>query len=154
MVNGQKSKVDNKKIGKTLFVSTVARRTRPYLPSGGRMYTSFDIAIFNNPNGFSSPLVRVLISEDLPQYVMPEIHGIITQLAQELDSEDFDSIEEAFLGHGFIFQSSSSRDIWHGFKKLNLIYVIDMEQKLADALTQATVNRATEQMKGENKTKR
>jgi len=153
MVNGQKSKVVNKKIGKTLFVSTVARRTRPILPSGGRMYTSFDIAIFNNPNGFSSPLVRVFISEDLPKYVMPEIHQIISQLAQELNSEDLNDIEEAFLSSGFIFQTSSSRDIWHGFKKLNLIYVIDMEQRLADAITQSTVNRATEQMKRKEPTK-
>ena len=147
MSGGLWTEIDNKNIGKPLFISTVARRTKPYLPDGSRMTTSFDIAIFNNPDGFSLPLVRVLISEELPTYVMPEIHEIMSELAQEFKSEEFNDILAYFYDEGFIIQYSSERDIWHGLKKLNLIYVTDMEEHLADRITQATTQRLSKQIK-------
>jgi hypothetical protein len=150
-MNGRRTKVLNEKIGKTLFISTVARRTKPYLPDGSRMNTSLDIAIFNNRNGFSLPLVRVLISEDLPQYVMPEIHEIVSEMAQEFKSEEFNDILAYFYAEGFIIQYSSERDLWHGLKKLNLIYVTDMEEHLADRITKATTQRMSKQMKQSKK---
>ena len=144
---GLAAKVQNKNINQIISVSTVPRKQKAFLPDNSPFVMSFDIGLFPESTKVGMPYARIFISEEMPQYVLPEVHQLMIELAQNLKSTDIDSILNEMTKTGFILQFASMRDPWHGFKKLNNVFVIDMRQELADLVTARATKRLAKKMK-------
>jgi hypothetical protein len=129
MSGGLWTEIDNKNVGKSFYLSSVPRRTKALLPNGQHMYTSLDIAIFDKKNGYGLPLVRILFSEQMLDWALPQIHEIISGFVKKLKSDEdvAGAILNDFEAYGCVYQSSSIKDIWHGLKKLNVIYILEFK---------------------------
>ena len=151
MSGGLASQVINDKTGEGVSVSTVARRVKSILPSGQIMITSFDIVFVLGDKIMALPIARVFIGDDCPQYVLPEIHQLMVQIAEEAKSLDHGAFEECCTAYGLVCEFGSMRDPWHKFKKLNQIFVTDMTPVLADSIVEHAAKRLADDMINEGK---